>query len=62
MSLKVDGDPHFVVQLPKLHQDLCFTVDGRPDDILRLLVDPDKGDFMFLHRIYRAYCVDTLLT
>uniref|UniRef100_A0A8C1CUS3 Inter-alpha-trypsin inhibitor heavy chain family member 6 n=1 Tax=Cyprinus carpio carpio TaxID=630221 RepID=A0A8C1CUS3_CYPCA len=51
VSLKVDGDPHFVVQLPKLHQDLCFTVDGRADDVLRLLVDPDKG-FMVYHPIY----------
>ncbi|MEQ2171339.1 hypothetical protein GOODEAATRI_009639, partial [Goodea atripinnis] len=36
-------DPHFVVQLPKLHQNLCFTVDGRADDVLRLLEDPDRG-------------------
>ncbi|XP_043080312.1 inter-alpha-trypsin inhibitor heavy chain H6 [Puntigrus tetrazona] len=42
-SSSVDGDPHFVVQLPKLHQNLCFTIDGRADDVLRLLVDPDKG-------------------
>uniref|UniRef100_A0A8C2IV86 Inter-alpha-trypsin inhibitor heavy chain family member 6 n=1 Tax=Cyprinus carpio TaxID=7962 RepID=A0A8C2IV86_CYPCA len=43
VSLKVDGDPHFVVQLPNLHQNLCFTVDGRADDVLRLLEEPDKG-------------------
>uniref|UniRef100_A0A672LIS1 Inter-alpha-trypsin inhibitor heavy chain H6-like n=1 Tax=Sinocyclocheilus grahami TaxID=75366 RepID=A0A672LIS1_SINGR len=43
VSLKVDGDPHFVVQFPKLHQNLCFTIDGRADDVLRLLEDPDKG-------------------
>lgn len=49
MSLKVDGDPHFVVQLPKLHQNLCFTIDGRADDVLRLLEDPNKGGFMILH-------------
>ncbi|KAK5611096.1 hypothetical protein CRENBAI_022167 [Crenichthys baileyi] len=42
-SSSVDGDPHFVVQLPKLHQNLCFTVDGRADDVLRLLEDPDRG-------------------
>uniref|UniRef100_A0A671Q4U0 Inter-alpha-trypsin inhibitor heavy chain family member 6 n=1 Tax=Sinocyclocheilus anshuiensis TaxID=1608454 RepID=A0A671Q4U0_9TELE len=39
VSLKVDGDPHFVVQLPKLHQNLCFTID-------------DKGGFTVLHPIY----------
>uniref|UniRef100_UPI0037E8FF4E inter-alpha-trypsin inhibitor heavy chain H6 n=1 Tax=Semicossyphus pulcher TaxID=241346 RepID=UPI0037E8FF4E len=42
-SSSVDGDPHFVVQLPKLHQGLCFTVDGRANDVLRLLEDPERG-------------------
>uniref|UniRef100_A0A671UM64 Inter-alpha-trypsin inhibitor heavy chain family member 6 n=1 Tax=Sparus aurata TaxID=8175 RepID=A0A671UM64_SPAAU len=42
-SAAIDGDPHFVVQLPKLHQNLCFTVDGRADDVLRLLEDPERG-------------------
>ncbi|XP_013888462.1 inter-alpha-trypsin inhibitor heavy chain H6 [Austrofundulus limnaeus] len=42
-SSSVDGDPHFVVQLPKLLQNLCFTVDGRANDVLRLLEDPQQG-------------------
>lgn len=42
-SSSVDGDPHFVVRLPKMHQNLCFTIDGRADDVLRLLEDPDNG-------------------
>uniref|UniRef100_A0A8C4F2L5 Inter-alpha-trypsin inhibitor heavy chain family member 6 n=1 Tax=Dicentrarchus labrax TaxID=13489 RepID=A0A8C4F2L5_DICLA len=42
-GLLVDGDPHFVVQLPKVHQNLCFTVDGRANDVLRLLEDPERG-------------------
>ncbi|XP_070695286.1 inter-alpha-trypsin inhibitor heavy chain H6 [Pempheris klunzingeri] len=42
-SSSVDGDPHFVVQLPKLRQNLCFTVDGRANDVLRLLEDPHRG-------------------
>ncbi|KAF7669487.1 hypothetical protein LDENG_00189720 [Lucifuga dentata] len=42
-SSSVDGDPHFVVQLPKLHQNLCFTVDGKANDVLRLLEDPERG-------------------
>lgn len=42
-SSSVDGDPHFVVQLPKLHQNLCFTVDGRANDVLRLLEEPERG-------------------
>ena len=43
LCLIVDGDPHFVVQLPKLRQNLCFTVDGRANDVLRLLEDPERG-------------------
>ncbi|XP_026223145.1 inter-alpha-trypsin inhibitor heavy chain H6 isoform X2 [Anabas testudineus] len=42
-SSSVDGDPHFVIQLPKLHQNLCFTVDGSANDVLRLLEDPERG-------------------
>ncbi|XP_029578529.1 inter-alpha-trypsin inhibitor heavy chain H6 [Salmo trutta] len=42
-SSSVDGDPHFMVQLPKLKQNLCFTVDGRANDVLRLLEDPERG-------------------
>uniref|UniRef100_A0A3P8ZLN9 VWFA domain-containing protein n=1 Tax=Esox lucius TaxID=8010 RepID=A0A3P8ZLN9_ESOLU len=36
-------NPHFVVQLPKLKQNLCFTVDGKANDVLRLLKDPERG-------------------
>ncbi|XP_018543587.2 LOW QUALITY PROTEIN: inter-alpha-trypsin inhibitor heavy chain H5 [Lates calcarifer] len=50
-SSSVDGDPHFVVQLPKLHQSLCFTVDGRANDVLRLLEDPDRGTIVDGHLI-----------
>ncbi|KAM8934253.1 inter-alpha-trypsin inhibitor heavy chain H6 [Pelodytes ibericus] len=39
----VDGDPHFVVNLPRTHEKLCFTLDGRPGDILRLVSDPSTG-------------------
>ncbi|XP_053551740.1 inter-alpha-trypsin inhibitor heavy chain H6 isoform X2 [Bombina bombina] len=39
----VDGDPHFVVNLPGRQEKLCFTLDGRPGDILRLLSDPVSG-------------------
>ncbi|XP_072304744.1 inter-alpha-trypsin inhibitor heavy chain H6 [Eucyclogobius newberryi] len=50
-SSSVDGDPHFVVQLPKLHESLCFTVDGRAKDVLRLLEDPDQGIIVDGHLI-----------
>ncbi|XP_056896057.1 inter-alpha-trypsin inhibitor heavy chain H6 [Takifugu flavidus] len=42
-SSSVDGDPHFVVSLGKLHENMCFTVDGRANDVLRLLEDPERG-------------------
>lgn len=47
----VDGDPHFVVSLGKLRENLCFTVDGRANDVLRLLEDPGRGTpaSMWLH-------------
>ncbi|KAK0146847.1 Inter-alpha-trypsin inhibitor heavy chain H6 [Merluccius polli] len=50
-SSSVDGDPHFVVQLPKLQQNLCFTVDGRARDVLRLLEDPERGIIVDGHLI-----------
>ncbi|XP_046725167.1 inter-alpha-trypsin inhibitor heavy chain H6 isoform X2 [Silurus meridionalis] len=42
-SSSVDGDPHFVVTLPKTHENLCFTVDGEANDVFRLLEDPVRG-------------------
>ncbi|XP_076840388.1 inter-alpha-trypsin inhibitor heavy chain H6 [Brachyhypopomus gauderio] len=50
-SSSVDGDPHFVVKLPNSHQNLCFTFDGRANDVLRLLEDPDKGIIVDGHLI-----------
>ncbi|KAG7471854.1 hypothetical protein MATL_G00102440 [Megalops atlanticus] len=42
-SSSVDGDPHFVVHLSALDENLCFTIDGQANDVLRLLEDPEKG-------------------
>ncbi|XP_026872321.2 inter-alpha-trypsin inhibitor heavy chain H6 [Electrophorus electricus] len=50
-SSSVDGDPHFFVKLPNLQQNLCFTVDGRANDVLRLLEDPEKGIIVEGHLI-----------
>ncbi|KAJ8016968.1 hypothetical protein DPEC_G00012900 [Dallia pectoralis] len=50
-SSSVDGDPHFVVQLPKLKQNLCFTVDGMANDVLRLIEDPERGILVDGHLI-----------
>lgn len=59
LPLVVDGDPHFVVHLPKLSQNLCFTVDGKANDVLRLLEDPDRGMFTFsLMHTRRSKCLN----
>ncbi|KAM4819016.1 inter-alpha-trypsin inhibitor heavy chain H6 [Thomomys bottae] len=42
-SLSVDGDPHFVVHIPHSEDKICFTVDGRPGDLLQLIEDPKAG-------------------
>ncbi|XP_058046815.1 inter-alpha-trypsin inhibitor heavy chain H5 isoform X2 [Ahaetulla prasina] len=34
-----DGDPHFVVDLPRNKLTVCFNIDGQPGDILRLVSD-----------------------
>uniref|UniRef100_A0AAY4C1Z5 Inter-alpha-trypsin inhibitor heavy chain family member 6 n=1 Tax=Denticeps clupeoides TaxID=299321 RepID=A0AAY4C1Z5_9TELE len=43
-SVPVDGDPHFVIRLPKKDQRLCFTVDGEANDVLRLVEDTERGN------------------
>uniref|UniRef100_A0A4W4HP79 Inter-alpha-trypsin inhibitor heavy chain family member 6 n=1 Tax=Electrophorus electricus TaxID=8005 RepID=A0A4W4HP79_ELEEL len=50
-TMLMDGDPHFFVKLPNLQQNLCFTVDGRANDVLRLLEDPEKGIIVEGHLI-----------
>ncbi|MEJ1281232.1 hypothetical protein NN561_012181 [Cricetulus griseus] len=41
--VKVDGDPHFVVHIPHSGEKICFTLDGRPGDLLQLIEDPKAG-------------------
>ncbi|KAK1151440.1 inter-alpha-trypsin inhibitor heavy chain H6 isoform X2 [Acipenser oxyrinchus oxyrinchus] len=42
-SSSVDGDPHFVVHLPKSGENICFTIDGKANEVLRLVDDPITG-------------------
>ncbi|XP_074179893.1 inter-alpha-trypsin inhibitor heavy chain H6 [Rhinolophus sinicus] len=42
-SSSVDGDPHFVVRIPRSEERICFTLDGRPGDLLQLIDDPKAG-------------------
>ncbi|XP_039617253.1 inter-alpha-trypsin inhibitor heavy chain H2 [Polypterus senegalus] len=39
----VDGDPHFIIHLPKMNDNICFNVDTKPGTILNLVSDPDLG-------------------
>ncbi|XP_067171174.1 inter-alpha-trypsin inhibitor heavy chain H6 [Apteryx mantelli] len=43
-SSSTDGDPHFIARPPGVAQTLCFTLDGRPGDIVRLVTDPRRGE------------------
>ncbi|XP_063064139.1 inter-alpha-trypsin inhibitor heavy chain H6-like isoform X2 [Engraulis encrasicolus] len=38
-----DGDPHYVVYLSKGEIDLCFTIDGHANDVIRLVEDAQNG-------------------
>ncbi|KAJ8257260.1 hypothetical protein GJAV_G00183680 [Gymnothorax javanicus] len=51
-SGSVDGDPHFVVKIPRSDKHLCFTVDGRANDVLSLLEDQEKGILVIGHLAY----------
>ncbi|KAM8753024.1 inter-alpha-trypsin inhibitor heavy chain H6 [Rhynchonycteris naso] len=42
-SSSVDGDPHFVIHIPRSEEKICFTLDGRPGDLLQLIEDPEAG-------------------
>ncbi|KAM6979733.1 inter-alpha-trypsin inhibitor heavy chain H3a [Aplochiton taeniatus] len=39
----VDGDPHFVIELPDREDALCFNVDDTPGTIFNLVRDPQSG-------------------
>ncbi|XP_058487912.1 inter-alpha-trypsin inhibitor heavy chain H3-like isoform X1 [Solea solea] len=41
----VDGDPHFMIELPNRGDALCFNINDKPGTILTLVRDP-KSDFL----------------
>jgi len=41
----VEGDPHFIINLPKSNMDICFNIDSKPGHILNLVSDPGTGNF-----------------
>ncbi|TSV54872.1 Inter-alpha-trypsin inhibitor heavy chain H3 [Bagarius yarrelli] len=41
--MAVDGDPHFIVELPEQNDALCFNTDDKPGTIFNLVKDPVSG-------------------
>uniref|UniRef100_A0A673B8S3 Inter-alpha-trypsin inhibitor heavy chain H3 n=1 Tax=Sphaeramia orbicularis TaxID=375764 RepID=A0A673B8S3_9TELE len=39
----VDGDPHFLIELPDRDDALCFNINDKPGTILNLVKDPKSG-------------------
>nr|XP_004661349.2 inter-alpha-trypsin inhibitor heavy chain H3 isoform X1 [Jaculus jaculus] len=39
----VDGDPHFIIQVPEKEDAICFNIDEDPGTVLRLIQDPITG-------------------
>lgn len=39
----VDGDPHFIIQVPEKDDAICFNIDEDPGTVLRLIQDPISG-------------------
>ncbi|XP_023571577.1 LOW QUALITY PROTEIN: inter-alpha-trypsin inhibitor heavy chain H3 [Octodon degus] len=39
----VDGDPHFIIQVPEKDDAICFNIDEAPGAVLRLIQDPVTG-------------------
>lgn len=39
----VDGDPHFIIEVPEKNDALCFNIDDKPGTIFNLVKDPIMG-------------------
>ncbi|XP_028374651.1 inter-alpha-trypsin inhibitor heavy chain H3 isoform X1 [Phyllostomus discolor] len=42
-SYYVDGDPHFIINVPEKDDAICFNIDEDPGTVLRLIQDPITG-------------------
>ncbi|KAM4740184.1 inter-alpha-trypsin inhibitor heavy chain H3a [Anableps anableps] len=42
----VDGDPHFIIELPGRNDSLCFNINNVPGTIFNLVRDPESGVFV----------------
>nr|XP_056703682.1 inter-alpha-trypsin inhibitor heavy chain H2 [Euleptes europaea] len=39
----VDNDPHFIINLPRQQENICFNIDSKPGAILNLVSDAESG-------------------
>lgn len=39
----VDGDPHFIIEIPERNDALCFNINDDPGTIMTLVRDPELG-------------------
>ncbi|KAF7664518.1 hypothetical protein LDENG_00173360 [Lucifuga dentata] len=39
----VDGDPHFIIELPDREDAICFNINDKPGSIFNLVTDPESG-------------------
>ncbi|XP_062990747.1 inter-alpha-trypsin inhibitor heavy chain H2 isoform X2 [Elgaria multicarinata webbii] len=40
---EVDNDPHFIINLPRQQENICFNIDSEPGAILNLISDAESG-------------------
>lgn len=45
----VDGDPHFMIELPDKDDALCFNINNKPGTIFSLVRDPESGQNSDIH-------------
>ena len=45
----VDGDPHFMIELPEREDALCFNINDSPGTIFNLVKDPSIGEPASVH-------------
>lgn len=43
-SFAVDGDPHFIIELPEKNDALCFNINDKPGTIFTLIKDTKSGE------------------
>uniref|UniRef100_A0A8C3KA51 Inter-alpha-trypsin inhibitor heavy chain H3 n=1 Tax=Calidris pygmaea TaxID=425635 RepID=A0A8C3KA51_9CHAR len=43
LSLRIDGDPHFIISVPQKDDAICFNINENPGAVLNLIKDPVTG-------------------